>query len=92
MDQIDMNTRELTPDECEKATVLSRVGIAYALLFLTETGLAKSILDATAPVVQLLKAKHIHDYDSQQNGTEHKVMIPCIILSNGHREETKASL
>jgi hypothetical protein len=87
-----MNTRELTQSESEKAAVLSDSGIAYELLFLTDTGLTKSILDATAPVANLLKTKHIHDYDSQSQGSEHKVMLPCIILSNGLREETKASL
>jgi hypothetical protein len=92
MDPIDMNTRELTQQESEKAEVLSASGIAYELLFLTGTGLTKSILDATAPIAQLLKSKQVHDYDSQHYGTEHKVVLPCIILSNGIREETKASL
>lgn len=87
-----MNTRELTQSELEKTKVLENSGIVYELLFLTGTGLNKSILDATAPIAQLLKDQHVHDYDSQGNGTEHKVVIPCIILSNGEREETKASL
>ncbi|MEI6896594.1 MAG: DUF262 domain-containing protein [Psychromonas sp.] len=87
-----MNTRELTQGESEKVAVLKSSGIVYELLFLTDTGLTKSILDATAPIVQLLKTKRIHDYDSQSFGTEHKVMLPCIILSNAHREETQASL
>ncbi|MCE7574407.1 DUF262 domain-containing protein [Aliivibrio fischeri] len=59
---------------------------------MTETGLNKSILDATTPIVQLLETKHIHDYESQKYGPEYKVMRPCIILSNDSREETKASL
>lgn len=87
-----MNTRKLTQSELEKTKVLESSGITYELLFLTGTGLNKSILDATAPIAQLLKAQHIHDYDSQENGTEQKVVVPCIILSNGEREETKASL
>jgi len=92
MDHINMKTRELTSTELEKIKVLKSSDIEYELLFLTETGLAKSILDATEPVVELLKKKHIHDYDSQKSGTEYKVMLPCIILSNALREETKASL
>jgi hypothetical protein len=92
MDPIDMNTRELTPDESEKEAVLSNSGIAYELLFLTGTGLTKSILDATIPIAQLLKTKQVHDYDSQPLGSDHKVMLPCIILSNGIREETTSSL
>ncbi len=87
-----MNIKALTPDEDEKKVILDGSGIDYELFFLTETGLTKSILDATAPIVQLLKTKKVHDYDAQQRGTEHKVMLPCVILSNGLREETKASL
>ncbi len=87
-----MNTRDLTTQELHKEQVLKDLDIPYALLFLTETGLIKSILDATAPIIQLLKASQIHDYDSQECGAEHKVMLPCVILSNGQREETKASL
>lgn len=87
-----MNTRDLTPNELAKIEVLSDSNITYELLFLTGTGLSKSILDATAPIAQLLKDKHVHDYDSQGNGPEHKVVNPCIILSNGNRIETKASL
>jgi len=87
-----MNTRKLTEPEAEKEEILKKQGIAYELLFITDTGLTKSILDATAPIVQLLKTKQVHDYDSQHQGTEYKVMLPCIILSNGLREETKVSL
>lgn len=87
-----MNIRNLTQDESLKATFLRDSGITYELLFLTDTGLKKSILDATAPIVQLLKTEQVHDYDSQDQGTEHKVMLPGIILSNGSRVETKVSL
>lgn len=87
-----MNIRELTTSEIEKKEALNGSGITSELLFVTGTGLNKSILDATTPIAQLLETKHIHDYESQQYGPEHKVMQPCIILSNGSREETKASL
>ncbi|BCE01279.1 DUF262 domain-containing protein [Marinicellulosiphila megalodicopiae] len=87
-----MNVRDLTPAESEKIEVLKSSKIDFELLFLTDTALNKSILDATAPVVELLKNKQVHNYDSQVNGSEHKVMLPCIILSNGVLEETKASL
>ena len=87
-----MNTRNLTAQELHKEQVLKDLGIPYALIFLTETGLIKSILDATAPIIQLLKKSKIHDYECQVFGTEHKTMQPCIILSNGRREETKVSL
>ncbi|AWX99147.1 hypothetical protein A8139_03375 [Marinomonas primoryensis] len=87
-----MNTRELTPQETKKIEILNQYDINYELFFLTNTGLSKSILDATGPIVSLLKTEHVHDYDFQVFGTEHKIMLPCIILSNGCREETKVSL
>ncbi|ELL4669442.1 DUF262 domain-containing protein [Vibrio fluvialis] len=87
-----MNTRELTPAESEKVNALKELNIDFELLYVTETGLTKSILDATAPISQLLKNKQIHDYDAQLFGTENKVMLSCIVLSNGAREETKSSL
>lgn len=87
-----MSTRELTPAELEKKTILRGLNIDFELLYVTETGLKKSILDATSPITQLLKNKQIHDYDAQLPGAESKVMLPCIILSGGAREETKSSL
>lgn len=87
-----MNIRDLTPSEIAKVEILSDANIPYELLFLTGTGLTKSILDATAPIAQLLKENQIHDYDSQSQGPDNKVYNPCILLSNGLRVETKASL
>lgn len=87
-----MNTRELNQHESVKIEILKKHAIAYELLFLTETGLTKHILDATVPVAQLLKSKQIHNYDLQPQGNEHKVMQSCIILSEGDSVETKISL
>jgi hypothetical protein len=92
MDLIDMNIRKLTHQEAEKGRVLTESGITYELLFLSETGLRKSILDATAPVANLLKAEHVHNYDLQQQGVGHKVTLPCILLTDSQRVETKISL
>lgn len=87
-----MNTRELTVNEMVKKEIINNSTVDNELLFITETGLTKNILDATSPIVQLLKTKKIHDYESQQYGPEHKIKLPCIILSNGAREETLISL
>ena len=87
-----MNIRELTSVESAKEKILQDSGITYSLLFVTETGLTKNILDATASIVNLLKNEQIHNYELQKNGNEHKVLVPCIILSNSEREETKISL
>lgn len=87
-----MHRRELTADELEKETVLKESKIYYELIFLTETGLEKSILDATAPVAELLKKEEVHDYDLQEQGVEHKVTLPCILITAGKRIETQISL
>ena len=87
-----MNIRSFTQNESAKITLLNESKINYELLFLTDTGLKKSILDATIPIAKLLKDEKLHDYDSQIFGDEHKVILPCIILSNGLFEETKVSL
>lgn len=87
-----MNTRELEQYESEKTTILNGFDISYELLFLTETGLKKSILDATAPIVQLLKSEDIHNYDLQPKGPDHKVTLPCFLLVGNERIESKVSL
>lgn len=87
-----MNTRELTSPENEKAESLKNYRINYELLFLTDTGLRKGILDATEPVVELLKNENFHDYHSQTQGTDNKVIKSCVILSDGLCEEAGISL
>jgi hypothetical protein len=87
-----MSTRKLTQSEIEKQASLDESGINYALLFLTETGLRKSILDATTAIVQLLETDQIHSYRLQQQGENHKVVLPCILLTGNERVETKVSL
>ncbi len=73
-----MNTRELTPEELRTLEVLRRLGHECALLFLTKTGLEKSILDAVFPVRQVLKAGGIHDYASQAQGQEAKRVVEAV--------------
>ncbi len=87
-----MNTRELSQKENEKVKILKENEIYYELLYLTETGLKKSIIDARKPIVKLLKNTQIHDYDNQGTGTNHKVTLPCIIISANESVETKISL
>jgi len=87
-----MNQRDLIPQELEKVRILEESKINYALLFLTQTGLEKSILDATKQIVQLLKHEQVHDYELQPQGSEHKVTLPCILISNNEYVETKTSL
>lgn len=47
---------------------------------LTETMLKKSIMDAVDSFRKLLKDSSIHDFDSQGQGPENKVMVPTILI------------
>lgn len=64
----------------------------FATIQITETGLKKSILDATAPVRAYLKEKNVHDYETQLQGQEHKRNIDTYILTEDARFLTKTSL
>lgn len=66
--------------------------IEFATIQITETGLKKSILDATAPVRAYFKEKNIHDYDLQLQGPEHKRVIDTYIMTETAQFLTKTSL
>ena len=87
-----MGTRDLTENELKNRESLEDFGISLSLLFVTNTGLTKKIFDATESISDLLKKKQIHNFDLQKNGPDNKIMLPCIILSENKREETKVSL
>lgn len=66
--------------------------IEFATIQITETGLKKSILDATAPVRAYFKEKNVHDYDLQLQGPEHKRIVDTYIMTETARYLTKTSL
>lgn len=66
--------------------------VAFATLQITETGLRKSIMDATAPVRTYLLEKGIHDYESQPQGPDHKLFVETFILTECESIATHASL
>ena len=73
--------RKLTDFEQEKIKLLTKNQVSLTLIEPTETGLKKSIMDATGSVRSYLNNKNIHDYEIQKQGTESKVMIPAIIYT-----------
>lgn len=77
-----MNTRPLTATESENLAALNRSGKPSALLFLTVTGLKKSILDATEPLRRMLREANVHDYVLQGQGEKHKRLLPALILED----------
>lgn len=58
----------------------------------TETGLSKSIMDATAMVRKYLLDAGIHDYGAQRQGTSNRVFINAKIITDRDVIKTKASL
>ena len=62
------------------------------MLEITETGLKKSIMDATRSVRELLVHYDLHDYDRQAQGTGSKVLLPAIVFSGDKDRDAKASL
>lgn len=64
----------------------------FTTIQITETGLKKSILDATAPVRAYFKEKNVHDYETQLQGPEHKHIIDTYILTEEKQYRTKTSL
>ncbi len=84
--------RQLTKFEEAKLKVLTENSISLTLIEPTETGLKKSILDATGPVRNYLKKNNLHNYELQQQGPEHKEFIDSIIYESHSITKTKASL
>lgn len=70
-----MNSRPLNKTESAQLTRLSDAGLDTSLIFLTATGLKKSILDATTPVRELLQQCGVHDYEVQGQGEQHKRIL-----------------
>lgn len=66
--------------------------VEFTSIQITETGLKKSIFDATAPVRAYFKEKQVHDYDMQHQGPAHKCVIDTYILTEDYHYLTKTSL
>lgn len=72
--------------------VFNEAGVDVAFLVPTETGHAKSIMDATTPVRTMLAERGIHDYEAQLQGPEHKARIRSFIVTAHENIPTMASL
>ena len=84
--------RILSDSEQNKIKILTKYQISLALIEPTETGLKKSIMDATGPVRNFLKENNIHDYDLQQQGPERKIIIKAKIYADFTVTNSNASL
>lgn len=84
--------RQLTDQEIEKIKILTENSIELCLIEPTQNGLIKSIMDATGSVRSYLKSKNIHDYYSQGQGPENKVIINSLLVTSSVFIPSSASL
>jgi len=84
--------RELSQCETNGLRVLTENSVSITLIEPTETGLKKSILDATASVRNYLKSNNLHDYDLQLQGPDHKVIIESYMYQDFFVINSRASL
>ena len=84
--------RKLTESEQNKIKLLTKNQVSLTLIEPTETGLKKSIMDATGSVRNFLKNENIHDYEQQEQGPNYKILIPTVIHTGFEVTKSQASL
>jgi MvaI/BcnI restriction endonuclease family len=84
--------RQLTETEINRIKLLTENSVELTLIEPTETGLIKSIMDATGSVRSYLKAKNIHDFEIQKQGQESKVLLNSFLIKNTEFISSIASL
>ena len=84
--------RQLTAIEIDRIKLLTEKSVEISLIEPTGTGLVKSIMDATGSVRIYLKAKEIHDFQTQKQGQDNKVQIPAFLLNTEGLVSSLASL
>lgn len=84
--------RQLTEIEIERIKILTENSVELCLIEPTETGLQKSIMDATGSVRNFLKSKNIHDFALQNQGPESKIQITSKLITSSKFENSVASL
>ena len=67
-------------------------GVSATYVVPTETGLKKSILDAHEGIRGFFKTHDIHDYTAQQQGPDHKVVVPVTLVNVASVTTTTMSL
>ena len=84
--------RKLTEIEINRIKILTENSVELCLIEPTETGLVKSIMDATGSVRNFLKSKNIHDFGLQNQGQESKVQITSKLIDTDKNINSLASL
>lgn len=87
-----MPLRQLTDIERSRLKRLTGQSVDVTLIQPTRTGLEKSILDATAAVRNYLRENDLHDYDLQQQGTDHRIYLEGHLMEAGLVHSSRVSL
>jgi hypothetical protein len=74
------------------ANKVAEAQIDCCFLVPTATGMDKSIMDAVAPVRSFLRRSGFHDFETQEQGADHKRVSTCVLTSGGYYREEKVSL
>lgn len=84
--------RNFTLVETNRIKLLTENSVEFTLIEPTSTGLRKSIMDATGPIRTFFKENLVHDYDQQNKGQAHKVIIESYFIDYFSVIPSKASL
>ncbi len=84
--------RQFNNTEIQRMRYLTAKGFHLTYLQPTETGLTKSIMDATQIVRDYFELHEFHFYDEQLQGTSHKRIVTAFFVAHDGLVSTKASL
>ena len=84
--------RQLTAIEIDRIKLLTEKSVELCLIEPTETGLKKSIMDATGSVRTYLQTKAIHDFAAQKQGQEDKIIVKSTLITSFGIIPSSASL
>jgi hypothetical protein len=71
---------------------LTDMQIEHTTMTITKTGYDKGIMDAIASLRIYLKENGIHNYENQQQGSQHKKLVETYILTDTKEYKTQSSL
>lgn len=84
--------RALSRSEIKNLETLTEYSVEVCLIEPTETGLKKSIMDATAQVRNYLKKCCLHDFEQQNQGQQSKIVAEGFIYTDSQIIYSKVSL
>ena len=79
-------------DVAEKLSWFKARGFIVSFIVPTETGLHKSIMDATEDFRNFLYEGGLHNFKEQKQGTDHKRLVETVLVSENIIHHTKTSL